>query len=77
MKNCKIETSFMSPEFMIFILIFVENCLLFDNIHKLSVRARTGSNPPGINRFGSHTSKFLRSKDSLLVSCDCMSDGLV
>ncbi len=33
-------------DFMIFILIFVENCLYFDAIHDSSVWLRTGSNPP-------------------------------
>ena len=41
---------------MIFILIFVENCLLFDAIH-FSVWLRTGSNPADINQFKSYTVK--------------------
>ncbi len=53
MKNFKIKTSFVSREgpkaradktginFMIFILIFVENCLYFDAIHDFSVWLRT------------------------------------
>ncbi len=67
----KIRTSFVSPErpkaranqtsinFMIFILIFVENCQKFNAIHDLSVWLRTGSNPPVSNRFLSHTGKYI------------------
>ena len=43
---------------MIFISIFVENCV-FDMIHDFSVWPRIGSNPADINRFGSHTGKGL------------------
>ena len=60
MKNFNIKTSFDSLErpktwanntginVMIFILIFVENCLYYD-IHNFSVWLRTGSNPSDIN----------------------------
>ena len=71
MKNYKIKISFFNPEgpkvrdkkvvpihFMILILIFVENCLLFDAIHDFSVWLRTGSNPVDSNRFRSHTGKY-------------------
>ena len=43
--------------FMIFILIFMENCLLYDVIHDFSVWPRTSSNPADIKRFRSHTGK--------------------
>ena len=46
-----------SINIMIFILIFVENCLYFDAIHDFSVWLRTGSNPTDSNRFRSHTGK--------------------
>ena len=36
---------------MIYILIFVENCLQYDAIHDFSVGLRIGSNPADINRF--------------------------
>ncbi len=64
-KNYKIKTSIVSPEwpkaranlsvinFMIFILIFIENCLKFDAIHDFSVWLRTGSNQTDSNRFRS------------------------
>ena len=52
MKNYKANKT--SINFMIFILIFVENCLLFDAIHNFSVWLRTGSNPPDSDRFQSH-----------------------
>ena len=43
---------------MIFILIFVENCLQYDARHDFSVYwFGTGTNPADINRFGSHTGK--------------------
>ncbi len=70
MKNYTIETNFVSHEgtkaraektginFMIFILIFVENCLQFDAVHNFSVCLRTGYNPTDINRFRSHTWKI-------------------
>ena len=45
---------------MIYILIFVENCLSYDAIHDFSVWQRTGSNLPDINRFGSHTGKNIK-----------------
>ena len=61
MKNYKNKTSFISSEgpkakktginIMIFILIFVENCLEFDAIHDISVWLRTDSNPADSNRF--------------------------
>ena len=69
--KCKIKTSFVIPSgpkswanksdinFMIFILISVENCLKYDAIHDFSVRLRTDSNPADINRFQSHTRIFL------------------
>ena len=41
--------------FIIFILIFVENCLKYDAIHDFSVWLRTGSNSADINGFRSHT----------------------
>ena len=40
---------------MIFILIFVENCLLYDALLDSSLGLRNGSNPVVINRFRSHT----------------------
>ena len=45
---------------MIFILIFVEKCLLFDAVHDFSVWLRTGSNPVDSNRFRSHTDQSLK-----------------
>ena len=44
---------------MIFILIFVENCLYYDAIHDFSVWLRTGSNPADISWFRSDTGKDL------------------
>ena len=44
---------------MIFILLFVENWLLYDMIHDFSELLRTGSNPADINWFLSHTGKEL------------------
>jgi len=70
MKNYKIKISFVSSKgpkaranktsinFIIFISIFVKNCLLFDAIHDFSVWLRIGSNPVDINRFQSHTGKY-------------------
>ena len=46
-------------DFMIFILIFVENCLQYDAIHDFSVWLRTGSYPADINRFRIHTGKYI------------------
>ena len=43
--------------FMIFILLFVENSPLYD-IHDYSVLLRKGSNPADINEFRSHEYKF-------------------
>ena len=43
--------------FMIFILMFVENCLLYDAIYNFSVWPRISSNPSDINRCRSHTEK--------------------
>ncbi len=60
------KTSFVSPKarasktginLMIFILIFVENCLWFDAIYAFSVWLRTGPNPADSYRFRSHTIK--------------------
>ena len=63
MKNLKMETSLVSLEmpegrtnktginFMILILIFVENCLEYDAIHDFSVLLKTGSNSADFNRF--------------------------
>ena len=48
----------LSADFMIFILIFVENCLWFDSIHDFSVWLRTGSILTDSNRFRSHTGKY-------------------
>ena len=47
--------------FMISNLIFVENYA----IHDFSVLLRTGSNPPDINRFRSHTVKMINIPDKL------------
>ena len=63
-------TSFCRPEWpkpwanktginiMIFLLVFVENCLLYDAIHDFSVWPRTGSNPPDINPFRIYTELY-------------------
>ena len=51
------QTNKIGVDFMISILIFVENWLLYRDIHDFSVRLRTGSNPADINRFRSHTGK--------------------
>ncbi len=71
MNYFKIKTSFVRPEgpkarcyitgidFMIYIFMFVGNCLLYDAIHDFSVRLRTGSNPADIIRLGNHTGKHL------------------
>ena len=71
MKNYKFKTSFVIPEgsktllnktgvnFIIFILIFMENCLYYDSIHDFSVLLRTDSNPVDINQFRSHTEKVI------------------
>ena len=73
LKNWKIKTSIVSPErtkaranktvinFMIFILIIVQNC------HDFSVWLRNGSNPPDINRFWSHTRKVILSLGTRLL----------
>ena len=39
--------------FMVFILIFLENCLYYDAMHNFSVWLRTGYIPADINRFRS------------------------
>ena len=68
MKKCKIKTSFVSLEsplvnntiinfFYNFILIFVENCLLYDAIHYFSEWLKTVSNSADINPFLSYTEK--------------------
>ena len=44
---------------MIFILIFIENCLLYDALYDFSAWPRTISNPADINRFGSHIGKLI------------------
>ncbi len=71
MKNFKIKTSFLSLEglkaqakktginFMIFILIFAENCLKFDALHDFSVWLTIDFNPADSNRFQSHTGKYI------------------
>ena len=43
----------------LYILKFVEKLIYYDTIFNFSVWLRTGSNPADINRFGSHTGKFL------------------
>ena len=43
---------------MIFILIFVENCLLYYAIHDFSVWLRIGSNPADINLIQCHIGKI-------------------
>ena len=48
-----------SINFIIFILIIVENCLSYDAIHEITAWIRTGSNPADINLFRSHTRKKL------------------
>ena len=45
--------------FMIFILIFVKNCLQYYAIQDFSELLRTDSNPADINRFRSHTGNTL------------------
>ena len=60
MKIYQIKTSF-----VISILLFVENCLLYDTIHECSVRLRTGPNPVEINRFRSHTENVLINASTL------------
>ena len=40
---------------MIFILMFVENCLQYDAIHDFTVWPRTGSSSADINQIRSHT----------------------
>ena len=42
---------------MIFILIFMENCLLYDALNDFSVWLRAGSYPADFNRFRSHDGK--------------------
>ena len=66
MKNYKIKPSFVRPEgpkaranktsinIMIFILIFVKNCLYSNDMNDFSVWLRRGSNPVNINWFRSH-----------------------
>ncbi len=74
MRNHKIKTSFVSPEgpkavaynFMINILISMENYLQYDAIHNFSVLLRTSSNPADIDRFRSHTEKYLHLKLSYI-----------
>ena len=65
------KISFASPEgpkarafktginFIIFIFIFVENCLQYEAIYNFLVWLRTSSNPADINRFGSHIGKYI------------------
>ena len=71
MKNYKIKPVFLAPmaqahpnktgfNFMIFILIFVENFLYYDAINNFSVWLRTGSNPADTNRFRNYTKKFYK-----------------
>ena len=64
MKNYLNKTSFLSHErpktgidFMIFILICLENCQQYYAILSCSVWLRTGCYPADINRFRSHTGK--------------------
>ena len=47
-------------DFMIFILLFVDNCLLYYAKHDFSICLRTGSNPADINRFRSHTGNKIK-----------------
>ena len=56
MNDYKIKTGI---KFNIFILIIVENSLLYHGIHEFSVWLRTGSNLTHINRFRSHSKKRL------------------
>ena len=61
MKNYKIETSFVGPRnwgFYDIFLIFVQNCLLYNDVHDFSVWLRPDSNPADINRFRSDTGKI-------------------
>ena len=69
MNICKIKTSFVilglwsgktGKNIMIFILIFVVNCLKYDAIHDFSVWFRTGSNPADIIRIRSHIGKYFK-----------------
>ena len=71
MKNYKIKTSFVGPEGpdrtitkMVLILIFVEDFLLYDNIHDFSEWLRAGSYPVDINPFRSHTGKATEINES-------------
>ena len=59
MKNYKIKAraNRTGINFIIYVLISVQNYLQFDAVHDFSVWFRTGSNPVDINRFGSHTGK--------------------
>ena len=56
LEGLKARTNKTVINFMIFIKIFVENCLLYYAIHEW---LRTGSNPADINLFGSHTGKII------------------
>ena len=60
MNDYKIKTGI---RFNIFILIIVENSLLYHGIHEFSVWLRTGSNLTDINRFRSHTGKICSSNE--------------
>ena len=63
------------PHFTILILIFVENCLLYDGIHSFSVWLITSSNPADINRCQSHTGKLnlvLPFSSSILHKWSCI-----
>ena len=71
MKNYKIETSFVSPDgpkalayktginFMIFILMFVENCLSYDAIYDFLVWLIIVSDPAIISLFRIHTENII------------------
>ena len=53
---------------MIFIIVFLENCLLNNAIHDLSEWFRTDSNPADINWFRSHTEKLLKRFVDTMIS---------
>ena len=57
-------------DLMIFILIFLANCLQYDAIHDFSVWLITGSNSADINRFRSHRKlyKTLKKKSNFQLS---------
>ena len=44
---------------IIFIFLFVENCLKYDDIHDFLVLPRTSSYTSDINRFRSHAGKYI------------------